>query len=79
MSRESIEMVRDPKDCAILCKLKSFQYVSGIPGIAYNSSVDEEARRACFDYERVIILDFCVERVKKTGKLMVGQPKLGII
>ena len=66
LGRESIEIVRDPKDYATLGKLKSFQYVSGIPGIASNPFVDEEARDAYFDYEEVIILDLWVERVKET-------------
>ena len=79
VSRELIEAVRGQKDYATLGKLKSFQYVSGIPSMAYNPSVNEEAREAYFDYEQVIVLDFWVERVKETGMLMVEQPKLGIV
>ena len=79
MSRELIEAVRGQKEYATLGKLKSFLYVSGIPGMAYNPFVNEEAREAYFDYEQVIVLDFWVERVKETGMLMVKQPKLGII
>ena len=79
VSRELIEAVRGQKEYATLGKLKSFQYVSGIPGMAYNPFVNEEAREAYFDYEQVIVLDFWVERVKETGMLMVKQPKLGII
>ena len=40
VSRESIEAVREQKDYATLGKLKSFQYVSGIPGMAYNPFVE---------------------------------------
>ena len=79
VSRESIEAVRQQKDYATLGKLKSFQYVSDMPGMAYNPFVDEEAREAYFDYEQVMALDFWVERVKETVMLMVEQPKLGII
>ena len=79
VSRELIETVRGQKDFATLGKLKSFQNVSGIPGMAYNPFVNEEAREAYFDYEQVIVLNFCVERIKETGMLMVEQPKLGII
>ena len=79
MSRELIEAVRGQKDYATLGKLKSFQYVSGIPGIAYNPFVNEKAREAYFDYEQVKVLDLWVERVKETGMLMVEQPKLGIV
>ena len=79
VNRELIEAVRGQKDFATLGKLKSFQYVSGIPGMAYNPFLNEEAREAYFDYEQVIVLNFWVERIKETGMLMVEQPKLGII
>ena len=79
VNRGLIEAVRGQKDFATLRKLKSFQYVSGIPGMAYNPFVNEEARKAYFDYEQVIVLNFWVERIKETGMLMVEQPKLGII
>ena len=79
MSRESIEAVRGQKDFATLGKLNSFQYVTSIPGLAYNPFVDEEDREAYFGYEQVVVLDFWVERIKEAGMLMVEQPKLGII
>ena len=79
VNRELIEAVRGQKDFATLGKLKLFQYVSGIPEVAYNPFVNEEAREAYFDYEQVIVLNFWVERIKETGMLMVEQPKLGII
>ena len=79
VNRELIEAVRGQKDFATLGKLKSFQYVSGIPEVAYSPFVNEEAREAYFDYEQVIVLNFWVERIKETGMLMVEQPKLGII
>ena len=79
VSREFIEAVRGQKDYATIGKLKSFQNVSGIPGMAYNPFVNEEAREAYFDYEQVLVLDFWVERVKETGMLMVEQPKLEIV
>ena len=79
VSRELIEAVRGQKDYATLGKLKSFQYVSRIPCMAYNPFVNEEAREAYFDYEQIIVLDFWLERVKETGMLMVEQPKLGFV
>ena len=75
VNRELIEAVRAQKDFATLGILKSFQYVSGIPGMAYNPFVNEEAREAYFDYGQVTE----VEWIKETGMLMVEQPKLGII
>ena len=49
MSRELIEAVRGQKEYTALGKLKSFQYVSGIPGMAFNPLVNEGAREAYFD------------------------------
>ena len=46
LSRELIEAVKGQKDFATLGRLKSFQYVSGIPGMAYNPFVNEETRGA---------------------------------
>ena len=79
VSRKSIEAVREQKEYGTLAKLNSFQYVSGILVMTYNSFVDEEAWKAYFDYEQVMVLEFWVERVKETGMLMLEQPKLGII
>ena len=79
VSRELFEAVRGQRDYTTLGKLKSFQYVPCIPGMAYNPFVNEEASKAYFDYEQVIVLDFWVERVKEAGMLMVEQPKLGIV
>ena len=62
-----------------LWNLKSFKYVSGIPGVAYNPFVDEEAKEAYFDYEQVVVLVLWVERIKENCMLMVQRPKLGII
>ena len=58
VNRELIEAVRGQKYFATLGKLKSFQYVSGIPGMAYNPFVNEEARETYFDFEQIIVLDF---------------------
>ena len=46
LERVSIETFRYPKADANLGKLTSFQYASGIPGIAYNPFVDKEGREA---------------------------------
>ena len=46
VTREFIETVRGQKDFATLGKLKSFQSVSGIPGMACYPFVNEEAKEA---------------------------------
>ena len=63
VTRELLERIRTLKDYVKLGKQKSFQHVSGDPGVAYNPFVNEEARDSFFDFEQAIILDFWVERL----------------
>ena len=51
MNRELIEIARDSKDYVSFGKLKSFQYVSGVPNLAYNHFMDEEARDTYFEFK----------------------------
>ena len=44
VTRELLERVRCLKEYATLGKQRSFQYVSGVPGMAYNPFVNEESR-----------------------------------
>ena len=44
VTRELLQGIRSLKEYATLGKRKSFQYVSGVPGMAYNPFVNEEAR-----------------------------------
>ena len=51
MNRELIVGAIDPREYVTLSKSTSFQHTSGVPGIAYNLFIDEEARVTYFDYE----------------------------
>ena len=51
-AKELLERVRSLKEYVTLGKQKTFQYVSGIPGVAYNPFVNEEARDSYFDFEQ---------------------------
>ena len=50
--------------------------MSGVPGIAYNPFIDEEARDAYFDIEQAVDLP-SVERVEKTETLTFEQSRQG--
>ena len=78
VTRELLDGIRSLKD-ATLGKRKSFEYVSGVPGRAYNPFVNEEARDAYFDYEQAVFLNFWVERVRKMGKVTPEHLPLGVI
>ena len=79
VTRELLERVWSLKEYATLGKQKSFQYVSGVPGMAYNPFVNEEARDSYFNFEQAIILNFWVETVRELGKITSEQLQLGII
>ena len=79
VTRELLEVIRSLKEYATLGKRKSFQYVLGVPGMAYNPFVYEEARDAYFDYEQAVILNFWVERVREMGAVTSEQLQLGVI
>ena len=52
VTRELLEKVRSLEENATLGKPSSFQYVSGVPGMAYNPFVNEKARYSYFDFEQ---------------------------
>ena len=53
----------------MLGKQKSFQYVPGVQGMAYNTFVNEEARYSYFDFQQAITLDIWVERARELGMI----------
>ena len=75
----TVKRVRSPKDYATLGKEKSFHYVLGVPGMAYNPFVKEEARHSNFDFEQAVILNFWVETVRELGTITSGKLQLGVI
>ena len=68
VSKELLEKVSSLKEYATLGKQKSFQYVSGVPGMAYFPFVNEEARDAYFDFDQAVILNFLVD-VGKSARI----------
>ena len=79
VTRELLEKVRNLKEYAALRKWKSFQYVSVVPGMAYNLFVNVEAIDSFFDFEQAMILNFWLERVRESGTITFEQLQLGVI
>ena len=50
------------EDCGPI-RNKSFSYVSGIVGMAYNPFINEDIRDCFFDYEQAVLLRFWTSRV----------------
>ena len=58
-------------------KKKSYSYVSGIIGIAYNPFVSEVIRDCFFDYEQAVLLRFWTSRIVTIKSTNNPQTKLG--
>ena len=53
--------------CSEYCgriRKKSYSYVSGIIGMAYNPFINEDIRDCFFDYERAVLLRFWTSRIE---------------
>ena len=59
---------------------KSYSYVSGVIGIAYNPFLSEDIRDCFFDYEQAVLLRFWTSRIATIIKSATNpQTKLGLV
>ena len=60
-------------------KKKSYSYVSGIIGIAYNPFLSEDIRDCFFDYEQAVLLRFWTSRIVTIKSAANPQIRLGLV
>ena len=58
---------------------KSYHYVSGIVGLAYNRSINEDISDCYFDYKQAVLLRFWLSRISKIRSIASQQVKLGLV
>ena len=58
---------------------KSYSYVSGVIGIAYNPFLSEDIRNYFFDYEQAVLLRFWTSRIATIRSAANPQTKLGLV
>ena len=58
---------------------KSYSYVSGIIGMAYNPFINEDIRDCFFGYEQAVLLRFWMSRIATLTSAANQQTKLGIV
>ena len=70
-----------PKSCEYCgpIKKKSYSYVSGIIGIAYNPFLSKDIRDCVFDYEQAVLLRFWTSRIVTIKSATNPQIKLGLV
>ena len=79
LSKESMGAVpRSSEYCGPIRK-KSYSYVSGIIGMAYNPFLNEDIRDCFFDYEQAVLLRFWTSRIAKIRSAANQQTKLGLV
>ena len=57
---------------------KSYSYVSGVVGMAYNPFINEEIRNCFFDYEQAVLLRFWTSRFATIRSAANWHSKLGL-
>ena len=71
-------MPKSSEYCGAIRK-KSYSYMSGIIGIAYNPFLIEDIRDCFFDYEQAVLLSFWTSRIATIRSAANQQAKLGIV
>ena len=71
-------LTKSSKYCGPIRK-KSYNYVSGVVGMAYNLFINEDMRDCFFDYEQAVLLRFWLSRIATIKSAANQQAKLGLI
>ena len=78
-SKESMGALPKSSDYCGPIKKKSYSYVSGIIGIAYNPFLNEDIRDCFFDYEQAVLLRFWTSRIATIRSAANQQTRLGLV
>ena len=81
LSKESMGGLPKSSEYCGPIRMKSYSYVSGVIGIAYNPFLNEDIRDCFFDYEQAVLLKFWMSRIASLGgkvyctiSAKIGQP-----
>ena len=79
LSKESMgALTRSSEYCGPIRK-KSYSYVSGIIGMAYNPFLNEDIRDCFFDYDQAVLLRFWTSSIATIRSAANQRTKLGIV
>ena len=77
--KESMETLLKPSEYCEPIRKKSYHYVSGIVGMAYNTFINEFIRDCYFDFEQAVLLRFWSLGISTIRSIASQQIKLGIV
>ena len=79
LTKESMGAQPKPSEYCGPIRKKSYSYVSGIIGMAYNPFLNEDIRDCFFDYEQAVLLRFWTSRIATIISAANQQVKLGLV
>ena len=79
LAKESMGALPKSSEYCGPIKKKSYSYVSGIIGIAYNPFLSEDIRDCFFDYEQAVLLRFWTSRIVTIKSVNNPQARLGLV
>ena len=79
LSKESMGALPKSSEYCGPVRKKSYSYVSGIVGMAYNTFIKEDMRDCFFDYEQAVFLRFWTSRIATIRIAANHQNKLGLV
>ena len=79
LAKESMGALPKSSEYCGPIKKKSYSYISGIIGIAYNPFLSKDMRDCFFDYEQAVLLRFWTSRIVTIKSVNNPQARLGLV
>ena len=77
LTKESMGALPKSSEFCGPIRKKSYSYVSGIVGMAYNPFINEDIRDCFFDYKQAVLLSFWLSKIVTTRSAAIQKAKLG--
>ena len=79
LTKESMAILLKSREYCGPIRKNSYDYVSGIVGMAYNPFINEDIRDCYFDYKQAVLLKFLPSRISAIRSIASQQVKLGLV
>ena len=79
LTKESMGALPKSSEYCGLIRKKSYSYVTGIVGMAYNPFINEDIRDCFFYYEQAVLLRFWSSRIATIRSAANQQTQLGLV
>ena len=79
LTKESLAILLKSSEYCGPIRKNSYDYVSGIVGMAYNPFINEDIHDCYFDYKQAVLLKFLPSRISAIRSIASHQVKLGLV